>query len=394
MAVNVASAVQGMTTTTVGGRNFYMVSKPPFLTRAVIIVAGAEYYEWTSVSVRLQVGGNPAASFTFTCSEQEPLGNFMAALRIRPPDPCLILLDGWLVIDGFVTTRQVYYDAKQHSVQIQGMSQAGKAGTVPAILKTGEIKGADIAGLWRAIGSPAGLNITAEGVLPSTKFERAAIQPGETVFEMGERFMRAVGVINVPAPNGRDVVLTALGVPSGLGGAYVIEGLNIVTGRETIHTMQQAGGHNFAGQGAGGDSVNYAEANQRRGESKSPDQTKSIQPGTVARSLMEVPAFSQALAKTRAVHEASISDQNMISVTISVNGWQKPGGGLWWPHDFVWVDSPMLIMKRDLIIKAVTFTQDSSGGTQTALDLVNPPNLGQGRTPFTGGLPAGVPQNI
>src|SRR5215831_18510674 len=151
MTLDVNSAVPGLSQVSVGGRDFFRAPRPPFLTRAVIVVDGIVYYEWTSVSVRLSCDEMPPYTFTFTCSEQEPLGNVMAALRIRPPHKCLIFLDGFQVINGFVNTRQVYYDATQHTVQIQGQDWSGRAGSSPAASQTGEFKNKDVSGIAKSV---------------------------------------------------------------------------------------------------------------------------------------------------------------------------------------------------------------------------------------------------
>jgi prophage tail gpP-like protein len=75
------------------------------------------------------------------------------------------------------------------------------------------------------------------------------------------------------------------------------------------------------------------------------------------------------LAK-RAQIEDNVGLQYSILVTLTVLGWQRPGGGLWWPYDIIWVKAPMLIMDRPLVVKAVTFTQDNTNGSRTEIVLV------------------------
>jgi prophage tail gpP-like protein len=366
----------------VGGRNFFMVNRPPFLTRAVIVVAGQIYYEWVTVQVRLSINEQPPYKFTFTNSEQEPYGP-NSAFRIRPPDDCMIFMDGIKVIDGFVTERQVYYDATQHTVQIQGVGKPGKLSNAPAASKTGEFKNIDIMGLAKALAGKAGVNVSGEGAAGG-KFDRAMVQPGESAWEMIEKFARSAGKYMTENANG-DLVLTDGSM--GGRGASLVEGYNIVSGRERIYTMMQSQGQQVAGQGPGSDTASMGEVAQRFIEQV----TQSVAGGggggakenTLSRSLSEIPAFAMDLLKKRAQHEDSISDNLMIYVTIVVVGWRNEGGGLWLPGDYVHVDSPMLIMNRTLRIKAVTFSQDDHGGTRSTIELVN--KLGQGQQQADGG---------
>jgi prophage tail gpP-like protein len=73
----------------------------------------------------------------------------------------------------------------------------------------------------------------------------------------------------------------------------------------------------------------------------------------------------------RARIEANVNDSLKISVTIVHLGFQRPSGGLWQPGQIAYVHSPMLIMDRQLLLKAVTYSQDSSGGSTATLELVN-----------------------
>src|SRR5215471_2453156 len=129
----------GAINTAGSSRYFDSYNYPPFLGRAVVLINDETYYEWESVQVHLTIG-DPPSTFQLTVSEQEPWPEDWAFLRIRPGDDCAVYLDGELVITGWVITRQVYYDANQRSVQIQGMGRTGILGHVTADTATNEIK--------------------------------------------------------------------------------------------------------------------------------------------------------------------------------------------------------------------------------------------------------------
>jgi prophage tail gpP-like protein len=66
-------------------------------------------------------------------------------------------------------------------------------------------------------------------------------------------------------------------------------------------------------------------------------------------------------------------------------GWQRPSGGLWRVLDKIFVDAPMLIMKRELTVRKVTFTQDEASGSRTELELVDPESMGSKSASQAGG---------
>src|SRR6516164_3456088 len=93
---------------------------------AILNVGGMQFRDWESVSVRwaLSTKESPPYTFRFTCSEAIPIPAAYAGLQIRPGMQCSVTLAGNLAINGFETTRQVFYDANRHYVEIQGATKA------------------------------------------------------------------------------------------------------------------------------------------------------------------------------------------------------------------------------------------------------------------------------
>ena len=55
-----------------------------------------------------------------------------------------------------------------------------------------------------------------------------------------------------------------------------------------------------------------------------------------------------------------------------MQGWLCKPGRLWTPGDEIFVRSPMALLNQKLAIQNATFTQDSTNGTETTLDMVLP----------------------
>src|SRR6516164_4228806 len=109
----------------------------PYLNRAVVVIDGSEYFEWESVSVRAALFEN-TRTFRFTASEKTPAPKSWAAMRIVPGQKCQVFLDGYEAVNGEVVTRQVFYDANQHTVEIQGQGLAGRMADASVVSQTGE----------------------------------------------------------------------------------------------------------------------------------------------------------------------------------------------------------------------------------------------------------------
>jgi prophage tail gpP-like protein len=86
----------------------------------------------------------------------------------------------------------------------------------------------------------------------------------------------------------------------------------------------------------------------------------------------EQPVWGVQELAMRAQHEAVWHEGTIIQATIVVQGWMRPGGGLWQAGSDVTVSSPMAMLNMVMKIRTITFTQDRNTGTLTTLDLVAP----------------------
>jgi prophage tail gpP-like protein len=75
-----------------------------------------------------------------------------------------------------------------------------------------------------------------------------------------------------------------------------------------------------------------------------------------------------------------------VTCTVTVQGWFRTGNELWWPGDKVFIYSPMCPLNQIMVIKAVTFSQDSVNGTETTLLLVQPWALHDTQQPLHPGM--------
>jgi len=364
----------------------------PYANRAVVEIDGTQYYEWETVAVRLAIFEKPANTFRFTCSEASPPGQDWAAMRIIPGQKCTIFLDGYVAITGEVVTRQVYYDANQHTVEIQGQGLAGRLAEANVVSQTHEWNKITFNQLARVICSPFGIGCVGSAVKDKV-FDRISANPSETYWELLERHARATAT-----PMGETTTGQLALNPQG-GGASAIEGSNILIGREVIHSLKAVGegmeGGDFTttGQRPGTDDSWGAEANQVHAEA--PPITSDFGKGFLPKvGMHEIPGWSTDALKDRSKFEGNFADTLQIWVTCTLLGWQRngtlpPQGGLWTPGQPVSVYSPMLIMySRTLKLKAVTFTQDNQSGTRSTVELVN--SLALGGEPGAGPGPSGA----
>src|SRR6266566_3315819 len=130
---------------------------------AILIIDGMEYSDWETVTVRSAMREHPFLTFRFTCSEGMPLAKNWATLRIIPGMECTVILAGELAVTGLVNTRQVFYDARRHYIEIQGSSDTVGLASASVVHKTGEFKNVTFEQFAQAIVKPTGVRFLVEG---------------------------------------------------------------------------------------------------------------------------------------------------------------------------------------------------------------------------------------
>lgn len=336
---------------------------------AVLEVNGQRYQDWETVMVRHSAKEHPFYHYRFTCSEGMPLAKNFAALRIKPGDECTVYLAGEHAISGLVHTRQVFYDAKRHYIELQGASDVQPLASSSAITKTMEHKNVTWEQHARALIKPFGINLkVVGGEIPKLKFPRLSIAPGMTVLEALELPLRNLGGCFLTSNPQGDLVVVA----GEIGGEdIVIEGKNILEGREIIYNSGMASGTYLLTQGPGTDKKHGAEVAHVPFNAR-PFQGLGNQysPGILRHDL---PITEDGHLKGRTNLEHDMMNEDRVTVFITVQGWLKPSGGLWKLNEDVKVKSPMLLLNgsEKLTARVITFTQDNERGSRTVLELMN-----------------------
>src|SRR5262245_9895915 len=203
---------------------------------AEITVNGMKYKDWESVIVHL-AEGESNNSFRFSCSEGKPLAKNWAEIRIRPGDHCTVTLAGELVISGYVEQRQVAYTAEQHGIEIIGHSYTKAAADGSAMHETGEFRDKNFQQIADKVLKPFGIKFVPVTQISQKPFQRANIPPGQSAWHFLETLARNRGIILGSDEQGN---VTGRTQYTG-GGDSLIEGVNILEGREIMSVAEGTG---------------------------------------------------------------------------------------------------------------------------------------------------------
>lgn len=340
---------------------------------AILTVNGVDYQDWETVYVKHSLKDRPAYQYRFTCSEDSPIAKNLGVMRIKPDDLCSVTLAGQPAITGKVYSRQVFYDAHRHFIEIRGASATLDLSGTSAIVPNQELSNVTYQQLIEALLKPYNKKLVVEGgSLPTIPFDRVRVANGETIEEVADRYARAltqntdISISFTSNPQGDFVIL----VGAATGSDNLAEGVNILEAREIIYNVHMASGHSSVGQRPGNNQQWGTKVTQLYHQIAAKTFGTSIIPVI---SKMPFPAWNTTFLQGFSSNNRDWQGEDQITVYVTVHGWLRPSGGLWYRGQKVQVKSPMLILDGDenLIARNITFTQDNNNGTRTTLELVN-----------------------
>lgn len=355
--------------------------------KAVLAVNGRKFEDWTSVTV-VHRYTEAFPIFTFECtesvSEQAPRKNFREVLQFKPGDACTIMLAGQLAVTGYITTRQAAYDAENHGVQLVGKGKTWDLASSSVETENGKFDGYPWEAIARKLIAPFGIKLETVGAVDKTPFPEMSVQPGELVWAALERLARDRKIVLGSTERGN---LLAIGDHGATSSDKLIEGRNILRAGGTIQDDYVYQKYWTLGQRAGHDSAWGDDVSRIR----------AMAPGSATRyrplvNIAEHPDTPEGLKK-RSEFDALFHEGALIQAQVTVQGWLRPGGGLWKVGTYPHLESPMLLIDQPLGIREATFIQNDKVGTITTLDLVAPWFM-NGRLDWSGGAAPPGPGQI
>jgi prophage tail gpP-like protein len=351
---------------------------------AILIIQHNRFDQWDSVFVEHRIAEG-YSNFRFTATEREPIPTLWPKLQYRPGMDVLILLGGQVALPGFITSRQVAYDAKSHRVELIGKTSTWLPATSSINTATGNFDGMNIVQIAEKVLAPFPNPVRVVGQVDLEPFKSLAAQMGETIWPFLERIARVRGVIMgsdwmgnfLLIGNHTGPIIASHGLPYDplfrepppLGPPRIqqlTEGENIlkmqcIISQEGVYRTLEVRGQ----APAGGDRPAYRGASEIVGVATGEYLDRYRYRLTPA----EQPLHANAEAKKRAEWERQWSDATFLEAHVTVQGWLRDGWNLWMAGDEVHVYSPMVILNEMLKIQTVTFRQDRSSGTTTTLHL-------------------------
>lgn len=328
-----------------------------------LAVNGTEFLGWKNVRIER---GVDSISGVFGLEVSDRWSATAQPWAIKPGSECALSVDGTVIITGFIDVVRASLDATTRSLQISGRDKAADMVDSSALNEPDSWSEVTIGKLASELAKPFGITVVDESG-DAQSFHLAKIQPGETAFEILERYSRQRGVLTISDGIGR-IVLTKPGQKRA--DVALEQGKNIKAASGTADYSQRFSEYLVTGQTAGTDTVFGAEAAQVEGRAR------DAEIRSARRLLITAPNSADgANMQAIAAWEASVRAARGSPLTITVQDWyQTPDGRLWQPGEIVQVRSAWLQIPEsvDFLINAVKFSKSDADGTLTELELLRP----------------------
>ena len=345
-------------------------------TKVSFIVGGMEYTAFERAAVTYSAN-KAARAFAFTVTDaafgEDLAWNFM------PGTPATVLANGQLLVTGYINTMTPSFDAKNHTVEVSGSSKGFDSVKSAAEHEKGEFRNKTPLQIAQEL-DKQGVGFSSD--IQQKQIEYFRLNPNETVFEAVERATRRFPQLLQGMPDG-SIKLTK----GGTGGmnSPLIEGFNILAGSATFDDTDQHSEYKVKGQRVfGTDKKSLQIVAVEKDHSVKRHLPKHIHQET---------DIDDDSAKNRAKHHKNRQQGESVTARIKTQSWFDSAGQLWVANGLVYVMSPTLKLRQQMLIKDVSLSQDNgtNGGTYAQLSLVLPQAFdGEGTGMGGGGAGSGA----
>ena len=311
-----------------------------------LYVDGTIYTGWKTVTFNSDL---EQAATTFSVGLSARVEGDISILPIMPGAACKLVVNGKVVLVGFVDGINGKYDSGSHNYTIVGRSNVGDLIDCSAIIKGGVFSNQTVSQIAESLCSPFGVEVeTTASVgapLPKHRTEDASVH------EVIERACRRRGLLLSSSPTG-GLIIAEVGAEKI--DTPIIKGQNVKAGNGSFTQNERFSKYLVKGQtDDGGEGWELTQQIQAKGVAVDPN-VKRYRP-----LIIDAEDGETDLTK-RARFEASTRLGRSTKITYTLQGWEH-SEGLWQINKLVRVVDSYFGIDGWFLINSVTFTLDQTG---------------------------------
>lgn len=326
-----------------------------------LIVGGMRHEGWTRVRVTAGIE-RVARDFAIDVTYRWP-GQGLKTRVCKPFDPCVLMIGTDRILTGYIDATPISYDARSVTMGLSGRSKTADLADCSAADAPGQWNGQKVEAIAKALAAPYGVAVRAEADTGEAVSDHQ-VQQGETAFESLDRLLKQRQLLATDDGNGNLVFIK----PGTLRATTaLVSGQNIKSASFPCDWRDRFSNYVCKGQGSGSDDAFGANVSEAFGEAK--DEAVSRYRMIVLQQSGQADGLSCA---ERAKYERDLRAARSETATVTVQGWRQADGTLWQPNMLVAFKDAFFQIDKTMLITEVTYSLDSSGGTEASLSLLPP----------------------
>ena len=310
-------------------------------------VNGERFEGWTSLSMS---SGIDRGVRTFQATT--------ATLKVGlfPGLPCRVLLDGLVLVTGYIDVVTEAYSSSSHQTTIRGRSKTADLVDCGVLPPWEDVLNVDIQKLAADYADPYGVDVVFQTQRTIPIIPKYSVRSGLTVFTVIEALCRQVRLLPMDDSEGR-LVLADVGDAGRITKELVISrtGNNVPQSEMELNFSQRYS--------------NYEVRGKTGTSSETQEENKAVTDGVIDKAISRTRNLyikaeenvDTGAALERAKWEANVRAGRSLRVTTKINGWLDPDGNIWERNKFLTYRDEILEINKELVVVSVTLTVDGQG---------------------------------
>lgn len=323
----------------------------------VMYLAGSKvaFHGWENLTITKSLDAL-ATAFKFRIPQQFREKN--KQFKLAPNVKVQINVNDYPVITGRVETLNSVFSTEENSLEISGRSLTADLVDCSVIGPT-EYNNISLDKLARELIKPFGLKVYLSAI-PKV-IAKVSIKPGDTVFEVLDKYARAQGLFWVTTREGN---LRLASEANSRADTRIEEGVNLLSGSVNIDMSHRFSKYTVKAQTSADDNFPGLISRAAQGEASDLGVARNRPLLIVAEGNLD-----NSLAKTRAQWEAAQRLAKSYTIEVTVQGWQQETGILWGLNQRMHIKSPSLGIDGEFLSDSVDHVRTYDEGTITRIGL-------------------------
>lgn len=324
---------------------------------ATFYVNNKLYEGWKNVRVTRTMD-SISGSFSLTLLDKFTIDQ--TAWELTPGRRAHMHLGKNAVFEGYIDNMDVSFSANTKNVTLQGRDRTADLVDC-SVTGESEYQALTLDQIATKLCEPFGvkvLNLTDVG----NPFESISVKPSEKVFDLLTRLARQRGVILYSSTHGNLIINKRATTRAQ---TELVQGVNILEASANYTNTDRFSEYTVKAQNDG--TIGSKSEDATEGEGTATDAGVGRFRPIV---MISEAAGDSASAKSRAQWEATFRAAKSATIKVKVQGWREKTGELWDVNKLVFLDSPKIGIKDQLLISKVTFSQSESRARVCDLELV------------------------